>query len=307
MKTIDLTGGGEGFCGFAYDPEKSATRAVIVVTGSDGGIENAKHIAEAFAAEGLLALAVGYFAVPGYQAALSRIPLEYLQRAISWLKRYDGGRITGIAAYGLSKGAEMVLLASTLFHDIGCVVAVAPNGFVGEGLRQGFPPYTGHSSWTLAGSDLPYAPMRLVVGAFLRRSLMEGQACITAFYEDAMARGIPDAAWIPVEQSRARILFLSAADDSMWPSKQAGERMVARLEAAGYPYAFRHDCFAQGSHLLSPMPESKAKKLGWHMRAERKSPQGCSAARERAFALATAWIKGSQPSASGYASAGPNK
>lgn len=290
MKTIDLTAGREGFCGYAYDPGIFAQRAVLVVTGSDGGIDNAKHIAAMLAEKGLLAMAVGYHKLPGFHKELSQIPLEYIKRAVAWLKRYDDGRTHHVAAYGLSKGAEMVLLASAICHDIECVVAVVPNSFVGEGLRQGLPPYTGHSSWTLAGEEIPYAPMRLALAAFLRRSLQEGQACITMFYEDALARGVPEAAWLPVAQSRARLLFLSVRDDSMWPSKAASEEMMARLKKANYPYAFEHVCFERGSHLLSPMPPGKARGLGRLMRAERQYPRHCQAAREEAFALAVDWI-----------------
>lgn len=289
MKSIQISTDSAGFCGCAYVPEAFCGTAVIVVTGSDGGIDNAKHIAGLFVEQGMLALAVGYFGLPGLPKTLSMIPLETIEWAVRWLKAYEGGRVRSICAYGLSKGAEMVLLSSIYSRDIDSVVAVVPNCFVGEGIRPGLPFYTRQSSWTIRGEALPFAPMQLDVGAFLRASLRGREIHSSAFYECAIARGIPESAWIPVEASGADLLLLSAGEDSMWPSQWACERMIERLTQAKYGKAFRHVCFSSASHLLSPMRDKKAKRMGMVMRVERRQPEACQRAREEAFSRSVQW------------------
>lgn len=290
MKTIDLPLAENGFLGCAFVPEIETQKAVIVVTGSDGGIENAKYIAGKLAEQGLLTLAVGYFALPGLRKNLSSIPLEYIEKAIEWLKQYDGGRVKEISAYGLSKGAEYMLLASTLFPEIQAVVALAPNYFVGEGIRKGIPLYTGTSTWTYRGKPLPYAPLKFNLLTFLRKSAREQQARLAVFYECAIRRGIPKAALIRPEKSHARILLLSATEDSVWPSQHACEHLVARLEKARYPFAYKHVNYALGSHWLAPLPAEQAKQLGRVMRVERQHPAECQQARNDALTQAVQWL-----------------
>lgn len=93
-----------GFVGRAFFPDSPLPRAVIVVTGSDGGLEHAAYTAERFAERGITALALSYFRHPGLRQTLTLIPLEYIERAAAWLKHRTG--LDHIAAYGVSKGAE---------------------------------------------------------------------------------------------------------------------------------------------------------------------------------------------------------
>ena len=94
METIRLKLDEHGFWGSAFYLQDNLEKAVIVVTGSDGGIKNAEYLAHQFALEGRFELALGLFGVPGLSPVLSEIPLEYVERAIEWLKGYNGGQIT---------------------------------------------------------------------------------------------------------------------------------------------------------------------------------------------------------------------
>ncbi len=275
-----------GFVGQLFLPDRPKY-AVIVATGSDGGLTNASYIAERFADDGLAALALAYFRIPGLNNYLSMIPLEYMEKAVVWLK--ERTKISNIAAYGVSKGAEYVLSAAVHIPAINCVVAVVPNYYVAEGIgaRKS---RSGASSWSLERKPLPYAPIpggRFdLVKAFLR----DRQFSMKRFYEQAEQKGIPEEALIPVENSNARILLLSSGRDSVWPSQSASNILIQRLRAACYQLPYYHATFPDASHVLEPIAKHKENVMRLVMKAERNHPEACKSARNAAFDLALCWI-----------------
>lgn len=63
---------------------------------------------------------------------LDRIPVEYVESAVQWLKAQGYMKI-GID--GTSKGSEMALVAASTFTEISCVIVRVPSHFVSEGLK----------------------------------------------------------------------------------------------------------------------------------------------------------------------------
>lgn len=293
MHTIELALEKVGFLGCAFVPESPYSVGTIVLTGSDGGIENAKYAARLLAERGMLTVAVGYFNTEGVPAdSISEIPLEYIESAINWLKQYGEQHVKTIGIYGISKGAEYALVASTLFPDLERVVALVPNYFVAEGLRKGRPPYTGVSSWKFRGTPLPYAPMKYE--PFLRyvHSLRTRQNQNTVFYERTIRRGVPKEALIPIEKSCAQILLVGSEGDSIWLSRFGCEQLKERLDKAGYPHRYRYVNMTKGSHFISPMPKAALDPLGKTIRAERERRAECDAVRQEVFELAVDWLLG---------------
>lgn len=78
-----------------------------------------------------LALGVTLFAGKETGENLDRVPLEYVENAIAWLKEQGFEKI---AVDGISKGSEYALLAASRFDDISCVIARVPSYFVSEGM-----------------------------------------------------------------------------------------------------------------------------------------------------------------------------
>jgi len=62
--------------------------ALIVISGSDGGIAGAAMYGEPLAANGYAVLALAYFAMTGLPRDLVEIPLEYFKLAIDWLQSH---------------------------------------------------------------------------------------------------------------------------------------------------------------------------------------------------------------------------
>jgi len=82
--------------------------AVIVVGGSSPGIFGLPGLM--FASEGIAALALGYFGMPGLPPTFERIPLEYFGIALRWLARRPDVRQNAIGVAGASRGGELALL-----------------------------------------------------------------------------------------------------------------------------------------------------------------------------------------------------
>ncbi|MDR2898962.1 MAG: hypothetical protein LBU94_01460, partial [Clostridiales bacterium] len=135
-----------------FFPSENKDRAIITVSGSDGGIGWAKQIAGAFSANGIASLALSYWRTKNTPKTLSLIAIETIQYAVSWMKENGYAKI-GI--YGVSKGAELALTAGSLISQIKFVIAASPSCCVFEGIAK--PSYSGASSWTWQGKPLPYA------------------------------------------------------------------------------------------------------------------------------------------------------
>jgi hypothetical protein len=82
-----------------YQVPASASKhtAVLLIGGSDGGMPNG-YAASLLAAHGYPVLALAYFGEPGLPPSLENIRLEYFQRALAWLGRWDAQRVCRIAA-----------------------------------------------------------------------------------------------------------------------------------------------------------------------------------------------------------------
>ena len=286
IKICNLSLSDNGFVGCVYCPQNDNETAVLVVTGSDGGLSNAQYIAQLFAQRGITALALAYFKYSGLSDTLELISLEYMERAVRWLK--DNMQVEKIALYGVSKGAEYALSMAVRYSYFDSVVAVVPHYCVTEGLGQEFG--TGTSSWTYQEKPLPYLPLSRDMDAFYAASAAEEQVSIKTLYELSEKAGVSDEVIIPVEKSTARILLLSSSQDNVWPSKHAGEKIVERLRNHGYSYDNKHINFETSSHVLNPVPSEMGKLLQEVSYAERKYPKECNDARDKAFSLAVDWI-----------------
>jgi dienelactone hydrolase len=107
--------------------------AVVALSGSGGGTPT--WWGALLAPQGVAVLAAAYFAVDPLPTALCEIPLETVARAGEWLQRRPEVRSGRVGLVGGSKGAEMALLAATIWPDLfGPVAAVAPSCVVWFGV-----------------------------------------------------------------------------------------------------------------------------------------------------------------------------
>jgi dienelactone hydrolase len=287
MKIHSLTSvENDGFMGRLYTPETVSKKSAIVITGGDGGIKNADYIAGRFAERGINALAVAYFKTKGVKRDLIEVPVEYIEKAIVYLK--EKTNCEKVAIYGISKGGELSLLSASLFPDIDCVIAVVPNYFVTSGFNKMRCPISDCSAWSFRGKPVPFVPV-VANPLNIFKSYLKNDVNIKGYYKAIVDAEITEEAVIKVEKSHAAILCLSASHDIVWPSKTASEKVVERLKNAEFPYDFEHRCFEKVSHFLCPTPKAYAKKLKI-FKIEKQYPNECHQTREKAFETAVNWI-----------------
>ena len=102
----------EGFEGILYPGNGRKDKVLIVMSGSNGGMKLTRQAAEFYQKNGFPALALALFKTKQTPKDLSRVPVEYVENAIAWLKKQGYERI-GID--GMSKGSEMALVAASMF------------------------------------------------------------------------------------------------------------------------------------------------------------------------------------------------
>ena len=237
----------EGFEAILYPGNGRKDKVMIVMSGSNGGMKLTKQEAEFYHRNGIPSLALALFKTKQTPKELSRVPVEFVEKAIAWLIK-QGYKQIGID--GTSKGSEMALIAASLFPELSCVIVRVPSHFVSEGLsgsgKNKAP--SGTSCWSYRGRELPYAPYRSrtfnILQMFMREKEMQ---------------------------------MLSSKHDEVWPSYESAVYMEKRLTEIGFPYTHKHIAYEHMSHAVLT-------RLPWIYRmafkSERRHPKECAKDRD---------------------------
>jgi hypothetical protein len=236
----------EGLVATLYLPSASGRHpAVIVLSGSEGGIAGASMYGEPLASLGYATLALAYFAMDGLPDDLVEIPLEYFKRAIDWLRAradIDGERI---ALLGHSRGGEAALLIASTYQEIRLVVANVPSHVVWNGAEA----ETGaiKSAFSLRGVGVPFLPLirRPDAGTVWRDLFAESLRAASPDQTDAS---------IPVERINGPILFITGTDDGVWPCGVMVESAIERLRGRGFAFEFEHANYPDAGHAILMPP-----------------------------------------------------
>ena len=263
----------DGFEGVLYPGNGRKDKVLIVMSGSNGGMRLTRQAAQFYHENGFPALALALFKTNQTPKDLSRVPVEYVENAIAWLKKQGYERI-GID--GMSKGSEMALIAASMFPALSCVIARVPSYFVSEGLsgsgKNKGP--SGTSCWSYRGKELPYAPYRSRSFNLPKMLLKEKELHIISFNRD---KDVTPETIIPIERIKAPILLLSSKHDEVWPSFESAELMEKKLTEIGFLYPHRHIAFEHMSHaMLTELPW--VYKMAF--KSERQHPKECERDRE---------------------------
>ncbi len=235
----------KGLYGELYIPEGGAARpAIILLGGSEGGLDTMSMMATSFAKNGYAALALAYWAEEGLPQTLTNIPLEYFDTAVSWLKaRPDIDDKRGVGVIGWSRGSEAALLLGSRNKDVRAVVAIAPSGIVWDGIN--FSDFAKrYPAWTVDGKGLPSVATNQ---AYYRGPNAPMAPTFTMALPDANRR--PETA-IPVEKTNGPILLISGLNDNLWPASQLSDRVIARLQGARFRHSFEHLAYAGAGHVI---------------------------------------------------------
>ena len=281
MKTTSVQD--EGFEAALYPGNGRKDKILIVMSGSDGGMALTKQESEFYHRNGIPALALALFKTKQTPKDLSRVPVEYVEKAVAWLIQ-QGYEKVGID--GTSKGSEMALLAASMFSDLSCVIARVPSHFVSEGLsgsgKNKAP--SGTSCWSYQGKELSYAPYRSRTFNILKMFMQEKEMHIITFNRD---KNVTPETLIPIEKINAPVLLLSSKHDEVWPSFESAAYMEKKLTETAFPYPHKHVAYQHMSHALLT-------KLPWiykmAFKSERQHPDDCRKDREALKRELLSWV-----------------
>jgi uncharacterized protein len=245
---------------------------LIALGGAAGGLREGG--AEVLASKGFAALALAYFRVDPLPRELVEIPLEYFERAITWLKSQPEVDANRMAVVGNSKGGELaLLLGATYPKDIKVVVGYAPSGIVWQGIPFDREAYYGgpRSPWSLRGEPVPFArfarpdipEMVRMVGFYLGRQPIVGRIFYERVLDDKTAISV---ASIAVEKINGAVLVVSGTDDQMWPSTYFSEMVIERLKAHDHPFPYEHLRYEGAGHVIT-LPKAEPE-ITWSERYE---------------------------------------
>ncbi|MBC6713269.1 acyl-CoA thioester hydrolase/BAAT C-terminal domain-containing protein [Treponema sp. Marseille-Q3903] len=272
----------EGFEGIFLTGNGNKDKVLIVMSGSNGGMRVTKKCAEFYDKNGIPALALALFATKETQPFLDRVPVEYVENAIKWLKD-KGYKKIGID--GMSKGSEMALVAASKFPEISCVIARVPSYFVSEGLigKKNKKP-SGTSCWSYHGEQLPFAPYKTKTFDVLKMLREKKEFYILPFNKD---KDITPESLIKIESINAPILILSSKHDTVWPSYEYALHIENKLKEINYPYKYKHIAYNHLSHLLlTKLPFIY--KLAF--KSERKNMAACADERKNLSHELISWV-----------------
>ena len=133
-----------GFYGEWLTPRDARRHTAILLFGGSAGGLPGPFTASMLAGRGYPVLALAYFREPGLPRNLERIPLEYFQRALQWMRQRRDVDPQRIVTFGISRGGELSLLLASTFPNLvhGAIEYVGAN-------------VAGASSWTYRGKPLP--------------------------------------------------------------------------------------------------------------------------------------------------------
>lgn len=220
-------------------PGEEKRPAIIVLGGSEGGDWFAKSMAPRLASYGYAVLGLPYYApafapredlntLPG---AFVDLPVERLQQAYEWLADHADVDADRIGLYGVSKGAEFALIASTRFKWIDAVAAIVPSDVVWEGWGVADAAPGTRSSFAWQGEPLPFVPYQNIQAEFM--AMGAGGASIRRAHDHGRAAH-PDkanAARIPVEDFKGALLVAGGMLDAVWGSGPMAQAIAERRAA----------------------------------------------------------------------------
>jgi hypothetical protein len=226
----------DGFVGeffFGDDPDRLP---VVWIGGSGSGLAINAIVAAPLASHGFNVLSLPFFGDAGLPKQLSRIPLEYFEAALEWLRRHPATAGRDVRMLAMSKGAEAGLILTSRCPFIRKAALWSPHAYCFQGIA-----YKDESSWTYQGRDLAYIQLRNrwvfsgMLGGFLRNRPFEFASVYRKGLEVAPNKV---AARIKVEDAQADLLMFTSKECGMWNTYDGCVEIMNTLKEHNYPHQY---------------------------------------------------------------------
>jgi hypothetical protein len=257
VKINDITNNGL-VARFFNVPASEPKPGVIVLGGSDGSIYNSQKMAGVLASHGYAALSLAYYGMEALPDSLENIPVEYVKKAVQWMKDNKEVDCTHLTVFGKSKGAELALLSGSHINDIHRVIAWIPSPISFEGLNT-----KGHtgglSSWSYKNKPVPFVKINVNLFTFglkcFFKILLKRPMPIQT--EELYTRAIQNQeevkkAFFQIEKINGPVLLISSSLDKIWPSKKFSEMAIERLKTFKFSFKYEHINYQAGHFIFIP-------------------------------------------------------
>lgn len=207
---------------------------IVTLGGSEGNDRGARSSGREFASRGYAALGLPYYSpawggpqkIQGLPKGFANIDIDYLVKAVEAAALRPDLDTTRLGLYGVSKGAEYVLLAATKMPEVDAIAAIVPSDVVWEGWGAGRPV----SSFAYQGTPFPYVPYK---GMNEERAKVDGEIRKA---HDAGRLAFPDRvapARIAVETIDAPVFLVGGDKDTVWDSGGMARNIKTTRDRAG--------------------------------------------------------------------------
>jgi hypothetical protein len=267
--------------------------AIIVLGGSEGGASSVNESAKRLASFGFATISLPYYSPPqwpsrqpevaGLLTQFVDIPIERLNQAREYLRNRDDVDGDHIAIYGVSKGAEFVLLAAVHFPWVKTVVAIVPSDVVWEGWGEGIAPNQ-RSSFAFNGKPFAFTPYKDFGQEF--QGYQTGEPVYVRRPQDRGRAANPAAAAaarIPIELYKGALLLVAGQDDQIWNSAMMAHNIAERRAAANLTTVSL--IYSDAGHYLSGTGWSPTTQYNTGLGKSGGTPEG------NATAQGDAWLK----------------
>lgn len=230
----------EGLVGTLFLPATvQKMPAVVCLTGAGGGLwaEPASALAEA----GFPALALATHNFDGRPANLRLFPLDYVERAVDWMRDRAKPRGGIVALRGWSRGGELALLLASLSSSVDAVIAYAPRCYVGrqDNTPNSFDDPGVAPAWTYRGKPVAGVPLP------------------SAMLQDPAHQSFEDRFGIAVERIRGPVMLVTGQADTGLSGTTAtfsSDQAMRRLDLFKFPYPHAHYSYPGAGHTIAAPP-----------------------------------------------------
>ena len=283
----------DGFRAIWFEGTVNRDKAIIYMGGAGCSEEVTLEMSQYLVKAGYSVLCLGFYLWKGLPNKMYSIPVEYVERAVSELKRNGFNKI---AIHGISTGAGYALLCCSLIPDINCTLAVVPYDYVMEGVAGTVIPKN-CSVYTYKGKDIPYSQFPILhdhllngLKKYFAISKSERKGLMRYSYDTSEHA---ECGRIKVENMNSDVLLLGVNNDDCWPSDMAVPRIQKALEENLYQHRVIALVYEKGSHFIgcAEVPKKLRKLMKIMFPNEKRFPQECNEARKDSQERILAFLK----------------
>lgn len=224
---------------FKRGNETSKTAIIILGGGPYGDFWGSE-----FANAGHVGLSLPYYRAEGLPDKIEEIPLEYIEKAIDWLKSQPEVNSDKIIVMGGSTSAELALLVSSTLPDkIKGVIALCPSSVSWSNTVFPWSSDEIKAKWTFKGQPIPYIAMEKIKGNSTDK--IETLSYWNKGLDDTLQ--VSQAA-IKVERIGGPILLITPIDDKVWPSLRMSDMIVKRLTDHNFKFKYENIKYENAGH-----------------------------------------------------------